>query len=573
MSEINTSQINTSQINTSEITALSDGYVVEYTRSSPMMATYIGVPGGEDRLDDLSPAGLAEANELVLRTLRDVQAAPSTGTDDDIARDVLVERLEVARDLYDSGWAHAALNVIASPVQDVRMVFDLMPTETDDEVEILARRMAAVPAALAGYQESLLAAAAAGRVAALRQIDKCAIQCDTYSGITGTGFFAGLAESVNADGRRGTAITDALTAGAAAADAAYATLGSFLRSELRQHAPEKDAVGRERYELASRDFLGAVIDLEETYAWGWSEFLAIEAEMREVAERVAPGTGPAGAAAALDADPEYQITGLDALQSWMQDLSDRAVADLGARYFEINDQIRTLECLIAPPGGGVGAYYTGPSDDFSRPGRMWWAVEPGREVFSTWRETSTVYHEGVPGHHLQIATAVARKDTLNDFQRLLAGTSAHAEGWALYAERLVRELGYLRSDGQLLGLLDSQLFRAARVVVDIGMHLELLIPVGTGFHEGERWTSELGLEFLLTRTITDAQHCRDEIDRYLGWPGQAPSYKVGERIWLAGRDGARQRHGAAFDFKAFHAAALNMGGMGLDPLAKRLAVL
>ena len=538
-----------------------------------MMATYIGVPGGEDRLDDLSPAGLAEANELVLRTLRDVQAAPSTGTDDDIARDVLVERLEVARDLYDSGWAHAALNVIASPVQDVRMVFDLMPTETDDEVEILARRMAAVPAALAGYQESLLAAAAAGRVAALRQIDKCAIQCDTYSGITGTGFFAGLAESVNADGRRGTAITDALTAGAAAADAAYATLGSFLRSELRQHAPEKDAVGRERYELASRDFLGAVIDLEETYAWGWSEFLAIEAEMREVAERVAPGTGPAGAAAALDADPEYQITGLDALQSWMQDLSDRAVADLGARYFEINDQIRTLECLIAPPGGGVGAYYTGPSDDFSRPGRMWWAVEPGREVFSTWRETSTVYHEGVPGHHLQIATAVARKDTLNDFQRLLAGTSAHAEGWALYAERLVRELGYLRSDGQLLGLLDSQLFRAARVVVDIGMHLELLIPVGTGFHEGERWTSELGLEFLLTRTITDAQHCRDEIDRYLGWPGQAPSYKVGERIWLAGRDGARQRHGAAFDFKAFHAAALNMGGMGLDPLAKRLAVL
>ena len=74
---------------------------------------------------------------------------------------------------------------------------------------------------------------------------------------------------------------------------------------------------------------------------------------------------------------------------------------------------------------------------------MWWAVEPGREVFSTWRETSTVYHEGVPGHHLQIATAVYRKDTLNDYQRLLAGTSAHGEGWALYAERLVRELGYL----------------------------------------------------------------------------------------------------------------------------------
>jgi len=204
---------------------------------------------------------------------------------------------------------------------------------------------------------------------------------------------------------------------------------------------------------------------------------------------------------------------------------------------------------------------------------MWWAVEPGREVFSTWRETTVVYHEGVPGHHLQIGTAVIGKDRLNDFQRLLSDTSGYSEGWALYAERLVRELGYLDDDGVLLGMLDSQLFRAARVIVDIGMHLELEIPPGTGFHEGERWTGELGLEFLLTRTISDPAHCRDEIDRYLGWPGQAPSYKIGERVWLAGRDNARRRHGEQFDLKAFHMAGLNMGGMGLDPLAERLAAL
>jgi uncharacterized protein (DUF885 family) len=221
----------------------------------------------------------------------------------------------------------------------------------------------------------------------------------------------------------------------------------------------------------------------------------------------------------------------------------------------------------------IGAYYTGPSDDLSRPGRMWWGVEPGREVFTTWRETSTVYHEGVPGHHLQIATSVYRRDTLNDFRRLMADYSAHAEGWALYAERLVRELGYLADDGQLLGLLDSQLFRSARVVLDIGMHLQLPIPAGTGFHEGERWTPELGLEFLLSRTVNDPAHCRYEIDRYLGWPGQAPGYKVGERVWLQGRDRARRRHGDAFDLKAFHTAALNMGPMGLDLLADRLSLL
>jgi uncharacterized protein (DUF885 family) len=557
----------------SRINKISNSYVADYARLSPMLATSLGLPGGENRLDDLSPAGIEEVNELVRSTLRALDGAAATTADEVIASEVLRERLEVERDVYDSGWLHANLNVIDSPLQSVRMVFDLMPTESDEDVAVLAERMTAVPAALAGYRESLRFAADGGKVSAVRQIDKCAEQCDTYAGVGGTGFFAGLAESVNPDGGRGAGLSAALAGAAAAADAAYAELGAFLRTELRGRAPESDAVGRERYVLASRNFLGAVIDLEETYAWGWREFLAIEAEMREVAERIAPGAGPKEAAAALDTDPRYQLNGLPALQAWMQDLSDRAIADLAGTHFEIPEPLKTLECRIAPPGGGVGAYYTGPSDDFSRPGRMWWAVEPGRQVFSTWRETSVVYHEGVPGHHLQIATAVYRKDALNDYQRLLAGTSAHWEGWALYAERLVRELGYLRTDGQLLGLLESQMFRTARVIVDIGMHLELEIPLGTGFHEGERWTGALGLEFLLTRTITDPAHCRDEIDRYLGWPGQAPSYKVGERVWLAGRDAARQAKGAAFDVKAFHTAALNMGSMGLDQLAGRLAAL
>ena len=557
----------------SEINDVSNAYVAAFARQSPILATFLGVPHDPEQLGDLSPDGLAAGNELALTTLAQLAAADSTGTGDDIARDVLVERLEVQRDRYDSGWLHADLNVIDSPLQHVRLVFDLMPTETDDDVTVLARRMAAVPAALAGYRQSLTLAADRGKVAAIRQIDKCAEQCDTYAGNGVPGFFTGLVQKVNPGGIRGALVTDELTAASAGADAAYAEMGRYLRTDLRPRAPESDAVGRERYVLASRDFLGAVVDLEETYAWGWTEFLAIEAELREVAERIAPGAGPAGAAAALDADPTYQIVGQDALRAWMQDLSDRAIVDLAETHFEIPDQIRTLECLIAPPGGPLGAYYTGPNDDFSRPGQMWWAVEPGREVFSTWRETSVVYHEGVPGHHLQVATAVHRRENLNDNQRLLAGTSAHAEGWALYAEKLVRELGYLSNDGQLLGLLDSQLFRTARVIVDIGMHLELAIPVGTGFHEGERWTGELGLEFLMTRTITDEAQCRSEIDRYLGWPGQAPSYKIGERVWIAGRDAARRRHGDAFDFKAFHSAALNMGGMGLDTLAKRLQTL
>jgi len=122
-------------------------------------------------------------------------------------------------------------------------------------------------------------------------------------------------------------------------------------------------------------------------------------------------------------------------------------------------------------------------------------------------------------------------------------------------------------------MLDSQGFRAARVVLDIGMHLELPIPAGTGFHEGEVWNPDLGLEFLRVHASMDDQMRQDELIRYLGWPGQAPSYKVGERVWLQARADAEARLGADFDLRRFHSAALNLGGLGLDLLSTELARL
>jgi uncharacterized protein (DUF885 family) len=551
------------------IDEISNAVVRELAALSPLAAVYLGLPS--DRLlDDLSPGGLAEQAELAERTIAAAAQQPIESERDRVAADVLTERLQLHLDRYEAGDFHSALNVVASPLQDTRMLFDLLPKETDEHYADIAARMRALPESFGGYVESLREGVRRGRVSAIRQIDKCAEQCDTYSGAAdGNGYFTSIAMASGREGPLGIELADAATV----ADGAYADLATFLRSELRQHAPEKDAVGSEVYSLASRDFLGAAIDLEETYEWGWKEFLGLEAELKAVCERIRPGATPREVSEELDVDPRYVVTGTDALQRWMQELSDAAVEELGRTHFEIPVPIRTLDCKIAPPGGNVGAYYTGPSDDLSRPGAMWWSVEQGREDFPTWREVTVVYHEGVPGHHLQIATAVYERESLNDFQRLLAGTSGHAEGWALYAERLMRELGYLDDDPILLGMLDGQLFRAARVVVDIGMHLELEIPGGTGFHEGERWTPDLGLEFLLTRTVTDTKLCADEIDRYLGWPGQAPSYKVGERVWIDGRDAARARHGDAFDFKAFHTAALQFGGMGLDPLAALLATI
>jgi uncharacterized protein (DUF885 family) len=153
--------------------------------------------------------------------------------------------------------------------------------------------------------------------------------------------------------------------------------------------------------------------------------------------------------------------------------------------------------------------------------------------------------------------------------------SGHGEGWALYAERLMDELGYLDDPGAKLGMLDAQAFRAARVIVDIGMHLELTIPQGNAFkfHPGETWNAELGFEFLRAHSRMETEMLKAELNRYLGWPGQAPSYKVGERIWLGAREEAKQRKGADFDLKTFHRNALDLGSIGLDPLRRALARL
>ncbi|PRW65015.1 DUF885 domain-containing protein [Actinopolyspora mortivallis] len=548
---------------------ISNRYVDELAELDPITATSLGVPVRQQELTDYSPEGHRARGELARRALAEMSEAEPVDEAEAVAKAVFTERVGLEVELHEAGADMSSLNVIASPVQELRQVFDLMPGDTAEQWHDTAKRMAALPAAVKGLTSGLAEAAARGQVSAARQVKRVAEQCDTWSGRRdGGSFFTAL---ITRAGEVEPALRNELERGAALASEAYAELADFLREELLPQAPAEDAVGEERYRLWSRYFIGADLDLREAYEWGWNEFASIEAEMKRVADRIKPSATLAEAAAALDADPRYRVHGQQALAQWMQRVSDRALGELRRTQFDIPDPLMTLECRIAPPGGGTGAYYTPPTDDFSRPGRMWRSVPADKEEYPTWRELSTVYHEGAPGHHLQVATAVYQAHRLNKFQRLACTVSAHAEGWALYAERLMRELGYLSDDGDLLGMLNEQLFRAARVIVDIGMHLRLPIPRGTGFHEGRTWTPELGLEFMLTRTITDTANVRDEIDRYLGWPGQAPSYKLGERLWLSARQEAQQRHGADFDLKRFHREALEMGSMGLDTLRERLS--
>lgn len=552
------------------VDAIANTYVDRYAALDPITATVAGVAGHDDRLTDLSPDGFAAREALTRSALADARAATPADEREQVAKDAFIERLGLQVERYDAGLPQSQVAVITSGLHEIREVFDLMDTDTTEAWENIDARLAAVPTTLAGYRSTLLQAADAGRVSARRQLHEVARQVRHWTGQEGHGgsFFLNLAAGSQTTGT----LRDQLDRHAAEASDAFAGFGRFLAEELWPRGRDADAVGRERYALESRYFLGAAVDLDETYAWGWQELARIEREMASVADQIVSGGTVDDAVAALDADVARRLVGKERFRAWMQDTAEAAIDELADVHFDIPEPVRRIECCLAPTDDG-GIYYTGPSEDFHRPGRMWWAVPDGVDTFSTWREVTTVYHEGVPGHHLQVGQTAYRSELLNRWQRLMCWVSGHGEGWALYAERLMEDLGHLADPGDRLGMLDGQALRAARVVVDIGIHLQLEIPADNpfGFHPGARWTAELALEFMRQHSRDEDARLVFEVNRYLGWPGQAPSYKVGERIWLQARDDARARLGEDFDLKAFHRAALDLGALGLDPLQRALA--
>jgi uncharacterized protein (DUF885 family) len=237
------------------------------------------------------------------------------------------------------------------------------------------------------------------------------------------------------------------------------------------------------------------------------------------------------------------------------------------RYFDIDPRIRHCDVKLAAEGGAAAPYYVPPSEDLSRPGSTWYPTL-GHTTFPKWWAVSVWYHEAVPGHHLQCATSTLQRDRQSRFQRLAGWTSGYGEGWALYAERLMDELGYFDDPGIEMGYLSNQALRAARVVLDIGAHLHLPIPVGRGGLSGRVFDRSSMVAFLAEQALLADDFAQSEADRYLGLPGQAISYKVGERVWLDTRESARRRLGAAFDLKHWHSYGLRLGPMGLDPFAE-----
>ncbi len=545
----------TSSGHRSAIFALSDEYIDTSARMSPMAATALGIPGYDHLLDDFSTGHAAEEAAYVRSVLDKARALEPTDEVDRIAKEVLIERLESGLIIYESNERFIAYSPIVNPASNIRSIFTIMPTEGEEAIKNIAARLNAVGAALESWKSTIEEMHSKGLGTARRQVDVIADQLQTH----GSGNYQSFAKDIDAEGKY-----PALHEAAKSAEAASIKMSDWMRNVHAPRSTEVDAVGEARYAPWARYFTGANLDLRATYEWGMDDLKRINDRMYLAAEKLGlKGKTLAEVADYCENAELHRIEGEDALLQKLKDFTQEAVIALNGKYFDIDPSIAFCDARIAPEGSAAAPYYMPPSEDLSRPGTTWYPTL-GHTTFNFWHIASTWYHEAVPGHHLQFATANLEKDRLSRFQRTDAWISGYGEGWALYAERFMDELGAFDEPSLELGYLAGQALRAARVVVDIGMHL------GYKDFDGNVWNADSAYDLLVNRALMAPDFAKSEIERYLGWPGQAISYKVGERVWMEIREDAKKRLGAIFDIKKFHSYALAIGPMGLDPLRREM---
>ena len=542
---------------------ISERYTEAWADLAPSTATTAGIAGRHHLNTDLSPDGYAARNDLNRRTLAELRAAPVSDETDEFAVTVLAGNLEESIALYEAGKWTRDLNHIFSPFQRVRDAFDVTPKETSEDWEAIVSRLSGFTRSLEGYQRSLAIGVGEGDTVAGRQVESVISQAEAAGSASSR--FVALVDHARSAG----VDPDRVEAAAEKARQGCNDLADWLRDNYLPVATSRDAVGAERYQEGTNRFLGMSIDLDETYEWGWSEVHRIRSEMTQASDEIDDSLSLGEVIHLLDNDPERSAATRQDFAEFISAIQHQAVDQLARTHFDVPAEIREVSVNIAPSGGSLGAWYVGPSEDFKRTGSIWYA--PGeRSRLPYWQEVSTAYHEGFPGHHLQVGTVTLQREKLSRFHRTVIWYSGAGEGWALYAERLMDELGYFENPEYRLGLLASQLFRSVRVVLDIGCHLGKTIPEHGPIHAGEVWNYDIGVDYMTEVGLQPRDMSESEVTRYLGWPAQAISYKVGEREILSMREQVMAIEGPDFDRKRFHRKLLGAGAIRLDDLWKEV---
>lgn len=527
----------------SETMTLADDFLQSLCALEPLFASEEGFSEFDDRVGDLSPQMHSDKAQLAKATIDKLMKLEISNDNDQLCADVLRDYCNnIVDDFINDDWVRC-INVLTNPLDVIQTTCYNIDEQDSTAIAKREQKIAEISSSLKSYKETFRYGAANNCLPKMSQLKRMAHNCALYA-------------------------NDSLFMKSEARQA-YLEFGSFLTEEIVPKSDPEDAVGFEVYSRSAEHHLGKKIDVKETYEWGWEEIRSLLAEIDEVIKEISPGKTYLETIEHVSKDPERTANSPQELQEFLQNLINESLTQLNGTHFDIDPRLLDIEaCLLEEVGSSV-MFYAAPSDDFSRPGRTYYPVN-GKKTFPLWEEVTTCYHEGLPGHHLHVGAIKCLDDKLSNFQRTVAFNTGEGEGWALYAERLMVELGLNNDPTYIFGMLNASLFRATRVVMDIGLHCGYEIPSDAPelyrVGDNKRWNREFAQHILQNVIGMSEDMATDEAYRYLGWIGQAISYKYGEKTIREIREREKARLGADFSLKDFHSRLLGYGHVGLGRL-------
>ncbi len=544
----------------SAVDALADRFWEAFLERNPGWATVFGDERYDDRLDDPSAVGRARELEALDELERDAATleSPDLATEDRITLDILRVVAHTRREYHAHRlWQMDGIDQMSGPQTLPTQLARFQRVDTPERLGRLIARLDAYPAYMAAVAENIQAGRLAGRTAARPVVERTITQ--TLRAVdTPIEEFALLAAHPEIVGDDRAALTAAIERSVQPPLREFqALLEDYLPYSRRGEGicwlPDGEAVYR--YAILASTTLDETP--EALHAFGLERIAALDTEREEIAQRL--GFPDAAAYRTfLENDPANHASDPAELVRLAQAQVTRAFAE-APRWF---GRLPSADCEVVPvepheEPESPPAFYFPPAMDGSRPGRYYInTFEPASRPLH--RLAATTFHEATPGHHFQIALE-SELVGLNAFRRLgsrMAGM-AYAEGWGLYAERLADEMGLYADDRERFGMLDSEAWRAARLVVDTGIH-------------AFRWTRQQSVELLRSAAGLSQLEAETETDRYIGWPGQALAYMTGQREIEGLRRLLSERDGDRFDLRAFHDQVIGHGSLPLATLRHEL---